>query len=534
MGRRIRWLGVIMVACLGLVVAQLVNIQLVKAKQLQSSPFNPRVSSQHYINPRGTITAADGTVLAQSVPTPAGTDTKAYLYHYVRQYPQGPLYAGITGYDSALFYGTAGIEQQYDTYLSPHQQPPQTLSQLLFRQQQPLTTDNVALSVEPQLQNAAWQALTTLPPGANKDGAVVVIQPSTGNILAMVSNPTFDPNGLTGTSLAAEKLAYFSYNQKDHENFEPLQPIATGYTFPPGSTMKVVTSTAAYNLKPALAGFDYPVQQCQTFADAPGYRLCDQSGACGGMMTQMLPFSCDPGYAELGVQLGVPVMTQQSELFGYNSVPGIDLPNVEKSVFPDLPDKSQSHLGQSAIGQFDVSATALQNAMVAAGVANGGRAHDAASDDVHPRFPGRAGADLHAQGRRHGGDRARGPAGHLPHGGGDPARRHCRPRRLPRLPVRRGQDRHRADRPDHGPDPNLDDRLRAGQPSAGGRGGGRAAAVQRPGRRPRRRADHERRPPGRRAAELGQPALQRGAGADLELRLGPLRPAGPLSPIAPW
>jgi peptidoglycan glycosyltransferase len=371
MGRRIRWLGVIMVACLGLVVAQLVNIQLVKGKQLQASPFNPRVSSQKYVNPRGTISAADGTVLAQSVPTPGGT-TKDYLYDYVRQYPQGPLYAGITGYDSALYYGTAGIEQQYDAYLSSHQKPPQTLSQLLFRQQQPLTTDDVALSVEPQLQNAAWQALTTLPPGANKDGAVVVIQPSTGNILAMVSNPTFDPNGLTSTSLQAEQLAYYSYVQKDRQGFQPLQPIATGYAFPPGSTMKVVTSTAAYNLKPALAGFDYPVQKCQSFADAPGQPLCDQSGPCGGTMTQMLPFSCDPGYAELGVQLGVPIMTKQAELFGYNSVPGIDLPNVAKSVFPTLPDKSQSHLGQSAIGQFDVSATALQNAMVAAGIANGG------------------------------------------------------------------------------------------------------------------------------------------------------------------
>ena len=232
MGRRIRWLGVIMVACLGLVVAQLVNIQLVKGKQLQASPFNPRVSSQKYVNPRGTISAADGTVLAQSVPTPAGT-TKDYLYDYVRQYPQGPLYAGITGYDSALYYGTAGIEQQYDAYLSSHQKPPQTLSQLLFRQQQPLTTDDVALSVEPQLQNAAWQALTTLPPGANKDGAVVVIQPSTGNILAMVSNPTFDPNGLTSTSLQAEQLAYYSYVQKDRQGFQPLQPIATGYDVPP-------------------------------------------------------------------------------------------------------------------------------------------------------------------------------------------------------------------------------------------------------------------------------------------------------------
>ena len=372
MGRRIRWLGVIMVVCLGLVIAQLVNIQLVKAKQLQNSPYNPRIASQRFINPRGNIYAADGTVLATSVPTPAGTNTTEYPYTYVRQYPQGSLFAGITGYDSALYYGTSGIEQEYDSSLGAHQAPPQTLSQLLFRQQQPRTTDSVTLTVEPKLQQAAWNALTTLPPGANKDGAVVVLQPSTGNVLAMVSNPTYDPNPLASPSLHTEQLAYFSYNQKDRQGFQYLQPIATGYTFPPGSTMKVVTSTAAYNLKPALASFNYPVQQCQTFADSGGYRLCDQSGPCGGMMTQMLPFSCDPGYAELGVQLGVPIMTKQAELFGYNSVPGIDLPNVTKSTFPDLPPNSQADLGQSSIGQQNVAATALQNAMVAAGIANKG------------------------------------------------------------------------------------------------------------------------------------------------------------------
>ena len=321
--------------------------------------------------PRGSIYAADGTVLAESVKTPAGTNTADYPYQYVRQYPQGTLYAGITGYDSALYYGTAGIEEQYDSYLSPHQQPPQTLSQLLFRQQQPRTTDDVTLTVEPSLQNAAEQALTTLPPGANKDGAVVVLQPSTGNVLAMVSNPTFDPNPLASTSLAAEQLAYLSYTQKDHEGFFPLRPIANRETFPPGSTMKVVTSTAAYNLKPSLAGFNYPVQQCQKFSDS-NVPLCDQSGPCGGTMTQMLPFSCDPGYAELGVQLGVPIMTQQSELFGYNSVPGIDLPDTSKSIFPPLAPNSQAFLGQSSIGQYDVQTTALQNAMVAAGIANKG------------------------------------------------------------------------------------------------------------------------------------------------------------------
>ena len=77
MGRRIRWLGVIMVACLGLVVAQLVNIQLVKAKAAETSPYNPRVSALAANNARGEILASDGTVLAQSVPTPAGGAVRA-------------------------------------------------------------------------------------------------------------------------------------------------------------------------------------------------------------------------------------------------------------------------------------------------------------------------------------------------------------------------------------------------------------------------------------------------------------------------
>ncbi len=371
MGRRIRWLGVVMVVCLGLVVVQLVNIQLVKAKQLQASPFNPRVSALQYVNPRGTIYAADGTVLAKSVRTPAGTNTADYPYQYVRQYPDGPLYAGITGYDSALYYGTAGIEEEYDSYLSSHQQPPQTLSQLIFRQSMPLTTDDVTLTVEPSLQQAAWNALTTLPPGENKDGAVVVLDPSTGAVLAMVSNPTNDPNALVGTSLNSEQLAYFSYIQPDHEGYKPLLPIATGETFFPGSTMKVVTSTAAYNLKPSLADFNYPVQACQGFSDS-NKQLCDESGPCGGTMTQMLPFSCDPGYGELGVQLGVDTLQKQAELFGYNSVPGIDLPGVAASPLTSLPANSQAFLAYTAIGQYGVQATALQNAMVAAGIANGG------------------------------------------------------------------------------------------------------------------------------------------------------------------
>jgi penicillin-binding protein A len=369
MGRRIRWLGVVMVVCFGLVIVQLVNVQFVKARQLANSPFNPRVAIEKYNNPRGMIYAADGKVLARSVRTVPGAYN--YRYHYIREYPDGPLYAGIVGYDSPLYYGTAGIEEQYDSQLSAHSEGPQNLSQLIFRQSTPVTTDDVTLTVQPSLQQTAWNALTTLPPGVNKDGAVVVLNPATGAVEAMVSNPTFDPNALVSPNVAAEVFTHGSYVTRDHEGFYPLLPIATGERFAPGSTFKVVTSTAAFNLKPSLASFDYPYKTCQTFADSTK-ALCDESGPCGGTMTSMLPASCDPGYGELGVQLGVPVLQEQAELFGYNSVPGIDLPSVVPSVFPTLPPGSQSLLAYSAIGQYNVATTALQNAMVAAGIANGG------------------------------------------------------------------------------------------------------------------------------------------------------------------
>jgi peptidoglycan glycosyltransferase len=182
MGRRIRWLGVVMVLCFALVIVQLVNIQFRQASALANSPDNPRVSVKKFDNDRGTISAADGTILAKSVKINSSSST----YNYEREYPEGPLYAGITGYDS-LFYGTSGIENYYNQYLVAHAQAPQNFSQLLF-DKPPSEPDNVTLTVDPVLQAAATNALKSVP-SANKDGAVVVLNPSTGAVLALASNP---------------------------------------------------------------------------------------------------------------------------------------------------------------------------------------------------------------------------------------------------------------------------------------------------------------------------------------------------------
>jgi peptidoglycan glycosyltransferase len=149
--------------------------------------------------------------------------------------------------------------------------------------------------------------------------------------------------------------------------------------------MKVVMSTAAYNLKPSVVDFNYPIASCQGFSDS-NKLLCNggstpsNSTPCGGTMMIMLPASCDPGYGEFGIQEGAATLRQQAELFGINSVLGIDLPTntqqpvggVEASTIQTLPENSQAFQAYTAIGQYGVKDTVLQNAMVAAGIANGG------------------------------------------------------------------------------------------------------------------------------------------------------------------
>jgi peptidoglycan glycosyltransferase len=378
MGRRIRWLGVTMMLCFALLIVQLANIQFRRAPALASSQYNPRVAARSYDNVRGTITATDGTILAQSVKSLNGP------YKYMRQYPAGNvpgvgnIYAGITGYDS-VFFGTSGIEYEYNHFLEAHRQNPQNLSQVIF-DPPPSEPDNVTLTIDPVLQEAAWNALTTLPPGTNRDGAVVVLNPTTGAVLAMVSNPTFDPNLFGNSNITVERGADYADSGEDHEGYKWLQNLAIQSAFAPGSTFKVLTSTAVFNLAPELEKFNFPVAASVKFPT--GLPIFNDGGSpCGGTMITMLPASCDPGYASLGVAVGATKLTQQANLFGisvYQStnpyIPNLDLPHVQPSFISALtPDKGDDvYVGQSAIGQYDDAFTPLQNALVAAGIADGG------------------------------------------------------------------------------------------------------------------------------------------------------------------
>jgi peptidoglycan glycosyltransferase len=383
MGRRIRWLALALVVCFAAVVVQLLNIQFREATRLNAATTNPRNATKLFDNQRGMILASNGQVLAKSVAIPNATPGQ---FQYRREYPTGPLFSGVVGYDSPAYYGTSGVEYAYDKYLTVHTPKAATLGQLLNPPAP--TTDNVTTTIIPSLQQLARQQLASVP-SANQDGAVTVLTVKTAAVLAMYSSPTYTNNALatlTRTKVVAAGKADFQTT--DHEGFYPGYPMATFDAFAPGSTFKVVTSSAVYNLKPSLETFDFPIAGCTKPGQIPDTNkvICNDSttpaaaNPCGGKMITMLPQSCDPGYALLGIALGGTDLYKQSEMFGFNQRPPIDLEpsTVSKSYFPTprrlAPTGTLGIPGValSAFGQQTVTETDLQNAMVAEAIANTG------------------------------------------------------------------------------------------------------------------------------------------------------------------
>ncbi len=358
MARRLSVLATVLLLALAAIAVQSVNIQFFKAAALDASPTNPRNISASVTAPRGEIVAADGTILAQSRPLPGAPS----VYH--RIYPLGALTAGLVGFASPS-YGTWALEAEYNNYLSSHAQPPQSLSQVLS----PTTgADNVTLTLQPALQRVAQYAL------AGRDGAAVVLDPQNGDVLAMYSNPTYNPAPFTSFNFKVAEAAWKKDTTNNAYGFPPLGNMAVQQTFPPGSTFKIVTTSAVVVSKPQLLQKSYPVL---SYTHLPNSNKTLSNYAyefCGGTIAQMLPPSCDTGYALIGLDLGGAALAKAANSYGINQVPPIDLPGVVPSYFPPASSftYNQPLLAYSAIGQENVRLSALMNALIAGAVGNGG------------------------------------------------------------------------------------------------------------------------------------------------------------------
>jgi peptidoglycan glycosyltransferase len=367
--RRLGVLATIILLLFAVAATQAANIQFFKAPALDANPSNPRNNNSSTKFPRGQIDAADGSVLAFS------TKQNSALYPYRRVYPDGSLFSGILGFSSP-WYGVWGLEDEYNGYLAAHAQPPQSIEQVLAPTS---AADSITLTVLPALQRVARAAMVN-PDGSPEDGAAVVLNPKNGDVLAMYSNPSYNPVSLTSPNIPIDKAAWKLYTKEDSNGFAPLGLVATQQTFPPGSTFKVITTAAAVVSKPAdlTKSFNSDRGACTTLPDTTSV-LCNSGlSICGGDVSVMLPVSCDPGYALLGLDLGADYMAKAANSFGYNSVPPIDLPSTAPGTAPSYFPSAGSFsndlpgLAKSAIGQQNVRATALQNALVAAAIGNGG------------------------------------------------------------------------------------------------------------------------------------------------------------------
>jgi peptidoglycan glycosyltransferase len=353
----IRKVGIVVVLLFVGISAQLTYIQLVRASSLNKDPHNIRIITRDLTRDRGDIVSADGAVLARSTPVKDS-------YKYQREYPLGALFSAVVGYQS-INNGLAGVESTYNDELLGRDVRLQTrsLSDLLNSHN---PTGTVVLTLSRTAQQAAATALK------NRRGSVVVLDVKTGGIVAMFSNPNYDPNPLASHNTEAAGKFATSLNK------DPLKPnLSRAYQerYPSGSTFKVLTSAIA--LDDGVVNPQTTFPRVTNIALPQSNQLLRNFGGenCGGTLTESFTVSCNTTFARIGLTLG-DRLAQGITKFGINDpAPPIDLPDPASSVGPTAGtfQNNQPFFALAAIGQGDVAVTPLQMALVAESVADDGQ-----------------------------------------------------------------------------------------------------------------------------------------------------------------
>jgi peptidoglycan glycosyltransferase len=356
----------ISIAVLVMFVLLLININYVQGFEpasLASKPNNARAFEAQFQYQRGSIVTSDGVSIAESTPS---ND----IYKYQRKYPRGAEYAPVTGYDT--LYSESGIEYYENSVLNGSDSSLTVRNFIDLLTGKPRKGANVTLTINSKAQDAAWSALQADSNG--KPGAVVALNPSTGAILAMASYPSYDPSVLAthnGKQLNAADEALLK------QAGNPLLNRAINYTWPPGSTFKIVTSSAYLTNNSGSSPSTNVYSPTQLTLPQTTHVLTNNDGeVCGngsGQAPLLTAFaqSCDTTFGSLGITLGGSALNNFAQLFGMNSKTlKIPMP-VTPSNYVVPPSKALTAF--SAIGQYSDTVTPLQEAMFAATIANGGK-----------------------------------------------------------------------------------------------------------------------------------------------------------------
>jgi penicillin-binding protein 2 len=309
-----------------------------------------------------------------------------HVFGYVSEISETELASmGDRGYRAGDLIGQSGLERKYDNFIKGADggslvevDVAGRMVQVLSKKD-PVPGNNIVLTLDYRLQKAAEEALDEQliylqrQGGQHKAaaGAVVVLNPKNGEVLAMVSRPAFDPNQFIGG------ISTKNWKTINDNPFHPMDNRAIAGEYPPGSTFKIVTGTAALELKKVTAE--------EKIFDSGQHWLVPKGNAAGEALGwinfhQALSMSDNVYFYEMGNRLGIDALERYARLFGLGSYTGIDLPGesdglVANRKYKELNYKEDWYLAETfdaAIGQGFQLATPLQMAVLMSEIANGG------------------------------------------------------------------------------------------------------------------------------------------------------------------
>ncbi len=320
----------------------LLYFNLVKSEEFINSPYNTRQDTFADRVIRGSILSAEGDTLAA---TQIAEDGLEYRY-----YPYANMFAHVVGYAA---YGKTGLESEANFHLlSSHAFFLEQMKNEFKNEKN--KGDNVVTTLSVKLQTTAYNAL------GDRKGAVVVMEPSTGKILAMVSRSDFDPNYLEDN---------WDYLTADEENSSLLNRATQGQ-YPPGSVFKIVTALDYLRKHGTVDGFNY---NCQGEITKQEHTITDYDRTVHGQedLRSAFAYSCNSAFAEMGVRLGGKSLREAGESLLFNKK--LPLTMDYKSSVLSVDGKSGVPLMmQTSIGQGNTLVSTMHMAMVASAIANRG------------------------------------------------------------------------------------------------------------------------------------------------------------------
>ncbi|WP_251178135.1 FtsW/RodA/SpoVE family cell cycle protein [Adlercreutzia agrestimuris] len=360
MGKRLTNCMLLFSLMFALLVANLTYIMVVQASYYQNLPGNNHTLMKEAHNERGTISTYDGVVLAQSVENENGT--------YDRVYPAGNLAAHVVGYASSRF-GTSGIEAAYNDTLKGERNFATFTDVLNYMAGASAPGNDVTLTINSKIQQAAQDALV------DRVGACVVLDPTTGAVLALASSPTYNAADFESLLDAA--------NAGDAQDDSILLNRATQALYAPGSTFKIVTLTTALEDGVATADEVFSSPGTMDIGNAPVSNF-DKNDYGNITLARATELSSNTVFGQVGAELGSERLVEGADAFGFNHDIEFALP-LYTSLMPNPEDMTEWETAWAAAGEpvgenetnnhpspAGPQATVLEMALVGAGIANDG------------------------------------------------------------------------------------------------------------------------------------------------------------------